>query len=143
MKQRCTNPDAPGYHGEGGQGIRVCPAWSDSYTAFIQDLGAYPGKGHRVERIDLTKDYEPGNCRWAPIERQKTMFVQLQFKVGPDTATWIRQEGGSAFIRWVMETYRELDQECASLIVDRETVKKVRGRRTTMAAPPRRVAASG
>jgi hypothetical protein len=50
------------------KGIRVCERWRD-YLTFLQDMGEAP-LGHSIDRIDGTKGYEPGNCRWATIIEQ-------------------------------------------------------------------------
>src|SRR5690606_24079769 len=44
------------------RGIRVCAQWAE-YAVFLEDLGECP-PGHRLDRIDLARGYEPDNCRW-------------------------------------------------------------------------------
>jgi hypothetical protein len=70
MRQRCYHPSHNAYPAYGGAGIRVCDRWLDSYDAFVEDMGERPSKGHSIDRIDNSKGYEPGNCRWSTAQRQ-------------------------------------------------------------------------
>ena len=36
----------------------------------MADMGAMPGDNYSIERIDYTKDYFPGNCKWIPQTEQ-------------------------------------------------------------------------
>ena len=63
MKQRCLNPKATGYSRYGGAGVTVCDAWL-TFGNFLADMGERP-EGTTLDRIDPTRGYEPGNCRWA------------------------------------------------------------------------------
>jgi hypothetical protein len=69
MKARC-NSDCmkPYYHQR--HGITVCDRWRDSYQAFKEDMGECPTDKHTLDRIDGSKGYIQGNCRWATPKQQ-------------------------------------------------------------------------
>lgn len=70
MKQRCLNPANPAWAQYGGRGIKLFPGWTD-FEAF---RGWARTHGYQadltIDRIDNDRGYEPGNCRWVPIEKQ-------------------------------------------------------------------------
>ena len=68
-RDRCYNPFTPQYVNYGARGIKVCDAWKNSFDAFYKDMGDCP-KGFSLERIDVNKNYEPSNCKWASSEEQ-------------------------------------------------------------------------
>lgn len=65
MLRRCHEPDHPAFENYGGRGIFVCDRWRHSVEHFIADIGARPGDGYEIDRIDNDRGYEPGNIRWA------------------------------------------------------------------------------
>ena len=68
MIDRCTNPKNNGWSTYGGKGIYVCERWM-TLENFIEDMGPRP-PGTSIDRIDGSKGYEPGNCRWATPAEQ-------------------------------------------------------------------------
>jgi hypothetical protein len=72
VKQRCLNPNNPGYLDYGGRDIKIHPRWL-KFTAFrdyvLRYLGERP-EDMTLDRIDNDGDYRPGNVRWADHETQ-------------------------------------------------------------------------
>ncbi len=69
MKKRCLYKKHPEYRRYGGAGITICERWL-IYDNFLADMGDRPSKAHTLDRIDGTKGYFPGNCRWATAKEQ-------------------------------------------------------------------------
>lgn len=65
MKQRCLNPRCKQFSDYGGRGIRIHPAWVQSFEAFYADVGPRPTPKHSIDRIDNNGHYEPGNAQWS------------------------------------------------------------------------------
>jgi hypothetical protein len=70
MKSRCYNPKSTKFEIYGGIGVRVCDRWSNSFEAFLSDMGPRP-LGTSLDRFpDKEGNYAPDNCRWATIIEQ-------------------------------------------------------------------------
>lgn len=69
MKARCYAPSqTKGYYKQNH--IEVCDRWKDSFDNFIEDMGMMPDDSYSIERIDISKNYEPSNCKWIPQRDQ-------------------------------------------------------------------------
>lgn len=73
MRAYCRDPKQKTYKYVGGLGIQVCERWDNSFEDYLTDVG-YPPDTDRtfLERIDKSKNFEPGNMRWVT----KTELVQ-------------------------------------------------------------------
>ena len=69
MKQRCLNQNNVKFRLYGERGITICEQWLDSFETFFADMGTRPD-GTTLDRIDGSKGYYPGNCRWATYSEQ-------------------------------------------------------------------------
>jgi len=83
MKERCSRPESRAYPIYGGRGITVCERWTDSFEAFLSDLGRAPSRLHTLERVDVNGNYEPSNVRWATVTEQNrnTRSVRLNIEL--------------------------------------------------------------
>lgn len=96
MLNRCRNPNATGYYKYGGRGIDVCERWL-TYVNFLADMGRRPSLEYSIDRIDNTKGYYPGNCRWATrLEQSNNVRRNTLITHGSVTKTlpeWSRATG--------------------------------------------------
>lgn len=68
MRSRCHNPNVKQHKDWGGRGIAVCERWNE-FANFLSDMGEKPA-GMTLERRDVDKGYDPGNCCWATRKEQ-------------------------------------------------------------------------
>ena len=88
INQRCLNPECKSFGFYGVRGIGVHPEWRNDdkgcapayhdgdrsgVVRFIEwiesNLGPKP-EGYSLDRIDNSKDYEPGNLKWSSAKEQ-------------------------------------------------------------------------
>lgn len=86
MKQRCDNPKNRFYADYGGRGIGYDEKWKD-FEAFFADMGEAP-EGLTLERIENSKGYSKGNCKWATRKEQQnnrrnTKMIEYEGKMWP------------------------------------------------------------
>ena len=80
MLQRCRDAQHSNFKNYGGRSISVCERWATSYEAFLSDMGRRPSLAHSLDRFpDVNGNYEPSNCRWAPISEQLTNKRNTRF----------------------------------------------------------------
>lgn len=89
MVQRCVNPSDPAYGYYGARGITVDPSWME-FSQFIEDMGRRgldeKGRVLTIERIDNSKGYGPGNCKWATrIDQARNMSSNVKLTLNGDT----------------------------------------------------------
>ena len=74
ITSRCCNKTNKDYNSYGGRGISIYSDWKNDFDKFhkwiIDNLGDRPSKTHSLDRINNSKDYEPGNLRWATSDEQ-------------------------------------------------------------------------
>jgi len=68
MIGRCNPKNSESRPLYAGSGVSVCEKWKN-FEGFFSDMGPRP-KGCSIDRIDPSKGYEPGNCRWATNKQQ-------------------------------------------------------------------------
>jgi hypothetical protein len=47
--------------------VPVCREWKKEFTVFCSDMGPKP-VGYSLNRVNPNGNYEPGNCRWVPLQ---------------------------------------------------------------------------
>jgi hypothetical protein len=103
-KNRATNPNSKDFHRYGAIGIGMEERWL-VFENFLADMGEKP-PGMSIDRIDPSRGYEHGNCRWAtPLEqvrnRKDLVVVKVENKVMAlvDYAKQIGISKGAAHLR--------------------------------------------
>lgn len=68
IKTAVLNKSGPTYASVGAKGITLHEPWYD-FAKFLADVGPRPTAKHRLVRVDVCKNYEPGNVEWS-VRRQ-------------------------------------------------------------------------
>lgn len=77
---RCHSPSNKTYPRYGALGVAVCDEWRHNFAAFFAELGPKPA-GSTLDRIDGTRGYEPGNCRWSTPKEQSNNLKNNRFVI--------------------------------------------------------------
>jgi hypothetical protein len=92
MKDRCSNSKNKRYKDYGGRGIDVCQRWKDSFTNFLEDMGARPSPQHSIDRIDNNMGYIPDNCKWSTrSEQQRNKRLGFERNLPKGDEHWTRK----------------------------------------------------
>lgn len=70
IKQRCNNKNSLSYKYYGAKGISICPEWTDYRNFYNWAIETGYKEDLTIERIDVSKDYCPNNCKWIPLSEQ-------------------------------------------------------------------------
>ncbi|MGA2620947.1 MAG: hypothetical protein ABSF26_25265 [Thermoguttaceae bacterium] len=70
MIQRCSSLKYHGSHRYLGRGLTVCQRWREHFSTFLADVRPCPSPHMSLGRIDNTRGYEVGNCRWETPQQQ-------------------------------------------------------------------------
>lgn len=133
MLSRCNNPKSTSYEYYGGRGIRVCNRWADSFEAFYADMGPKPSPDHSIDRRNVNRNYEPGNCRWAtPTEqaRNKTDTHFVDFRGEQMSAAEVAERTGINYHTFLSRIHRGISVEEA-ISTPTERLFKYLGREKT------------
>jgi hypothetical protein len=95
MRLRCKSAEGKHRAYYGARGITVCERWR-VFEHFLADMGERPA-GTTLDRIDGSKGYEPGNCRWATSKTQgsnRACVDQIAYKgKTQNPEDWARELG--------------------------------------------------
>lgn len=64
MRAKCSNPNHSHWDQFGALGVKVWPAWQESFWDFLGDMDPFPGMGFEVGLRDSSESFAPGNTLW-------------------------------------------------------------------------------
>lgn len=94
--RRCESPAHPQYRDYGAKGLRFARAWDDFDTFYDWAMAAGYAPGLHLVRINRSRNFTPGNCRWAaaneiPAERAvRLAFLVHAFGESKGQMAWAR-----------------------------------------------------
>lgn len=118
IKKRCFNEKDQAYPRYGGAGISMCSSWKDSFESFLSDMGECPD-GLTIDRIEGTKGYYKGNCRWASYTTQARNRKQYT-----DMPTGVSVLPSGRFRATICTNYKSRHIGCFSTIDQAVTARK-------------------
>ena len=71
MKDRTTNPNSKYWIDYGGRGISLCDEWFDFENFMEWAISNGYTEELTLDRVDVNRNYEPSNCRWATYLEQE------------------------------------------------------------------------
>lgn len=69
IKRRCYNKNEINYNRYGGIGIKMSYSWLD-FANFWRDMKKGYNENRQIDRINNSKGYYKGNCRWVTLKEQ-------------------------------------------------------------------------
>lgn len=129
MRDGCYRPTNNMYQYYGAKGIKVCDRWLEpdgrGFMNFFEDMGPKPSPKHSIDRIDITGDYCPENCKWATDREQannKSNNHWITIDGKRDTlANWCRHYGiGEKTFRYRIRKWK-CDEKTALTVVSRKS----------------------
>lgn len=82
-----TCETSPRWDTYGGRGIQLCPKWRRDFWSFAdwieQNIGLPQSQFDYLARLDINKDYKPGNVYWAtPKEKSNRTLRCRMIRIG-------------------------------------------------------------
>lgn len=106
------------------RGIGVCDRWR-TFENFFEDMG-HPPDGMTLDRVDVDKGYEPGNCRWATIKQQMNNKTNTRYLVVDGVKRPLMEVAGELGLKksaaqYFFSTYRKLLESFSSVDIEVNT----------------------
>lgn len=80
MRKRCNNPNSSNYKNYGGRGITICDEWQNNFMSFYTwSMNNGYSDNLSIDRINVSGNYEPSNCRWVDRKTQNSNTRQNHF----------------------------------------------------------------
>ena len=126
MKERCYIKNSISYKNYGARGITICDRWINNFNNFLLDMGKKPTKKHSIERIDINKNYEPSNCKWA-TSKEQSRNKRNNVIINYNNELLIKKDFlkkynlcDNSYYRWVVKRGMSIDE-----FIKRKTIKHV------------------